>query len=84
MVTSDIEKSARLMQQIDPLLDARYKLKVAYDAVQKEPPGHPNMHPLRAAMKELEAALENTVGDMARSRREDELLRRYRQSQNRN
>lgn len=81
MPTSDIEKSKRLIQQISPLLDATEKLRAARDAVQKEPPGHPNMHPLRAAMKELETALENTVGEIARSRREDDLQRRCRQSQ---
>ena len=60
VATSDIDQSARFIQQLDPLLYATAKLDTACDAVQKEPLGHPNMPPLRASMKELEAALGGT------------------------
>jgi hypothetical protein len=79
----EFEKAQRLINQLDPVIAAAEKLQAAYDAGIKEPSGHPNMHPVRAAMKELEAALGIAVGDIAHHRRKDRLERKHRQSRSR-
>lgn len=80
MSIREFEKAKRLIDQLDPVLRATEELHRAYAAGIKEPPGHPNMHPVRAAMKVLEAELEQALGQIARSRREDELERQRRQA----
>ena len=80
MPIRDFEKAKRLIEQIEPVLKAAEKLRVSHDNGLKEPPGHPNMHPVRAAMKELQTELEWAVGQIARSRREDDLERQRLQS----
>ncbi len=84
MPIRDFDKAKRLLEQLDPVLRATEKLRKTYDAGIKEPPGHPNMHPVRAAVKELEIELEQAVGQIARSRREDELGRQRRQARYKN
>jgi hypothetical protein len=84
MPIRDFEKAKRLIEQIEPVVKAAEKLRVSHAKGLKEPPGHPNMHPVRAAMKELQAELERAVGEIARSRREDDLERQRRQSRHKN
>ena len=76
----DFDKAKRLIDQLEPVLRARENLRKAHDAGLKEPSGHPNMHPLRAAMKALELELEGALGEIARSRRKDDLERQRRQA----
>ena len=83
MPSKGFKKAKRLIEQLEPVLTAAENLRSAYDAVIKEPTGHPNMHPVRAAMKELEEELEWALGQIARSRREDTLERQHRQSKHR-
>ena len=80
MPIRDFDKAKRLIDQLDPVLRATEKLRKTHDAGIKEPSGHPNMHPVRAAIKELEMELERALGQIARSRREDELERQRRQA----
>jgi len=78
--TSDFDKARRLIKQLDPVLEAAETLRKAHGAGLKEPSGHPNMHPVRAAMKNLELELEGALGQIARSRRQDDLERQRRQA----
>jgi hypothetical protein len=80
MPIREFEKARRIIDQLDPVMKAVEELRATHAAGIKEPPGHPNMHPVRAAMKELEAELEQALGQIARSRREDELERQRRQA----
>jgi hypothetical protein len=82
MTMRDFEKAERLINQVKPVIEANNKLEKAYSAGIKEPPGHPNMHPVRAAMKDLEAALADAIGHIARNRRDDDLERARRQARN--
>ena len=77
------DQAKRRIDQLDPVIEATDKLRTAYKAIQHQPSGHPNLHPVRAAMKELESALENALGQIARSRREDELELKHRQEKQR-
>lgn len=81
MSTSDFDKAKRLIEQLDPVLRATETLRKAHNAGLKEPSGHPNMHPVRAAIKDLEAELEKALGEIARSRRQDDIERQRRQAQ---
>ncbi len=84
MPTQDFDKAQRLLNQLKPVLEATDNLQASYAAGIKEPPGHPNLHPVRLAMKELEMELERAIGQIARSRREDDLERQRRQAQYKN
>jgi len=74
------DQAKRMVDQIDPVVKATEKLRAEYISILHQPSGHPNLHPVRAAMKELETALEAALGQMSRSRREDELELQQRQS----
>jgi len=80
LTANDFDRARRLLRQLEPLEQALAELRTAYKAGLKEPPGHPNMHPVRAAMKNVETELEKALGQIARSRRDDELERQRRQS----
>lgn len=79
LTINDFDRARRLLRQLEPLEQALAELRKAHQAGLKEPPGHPNMHPVRAAMKNVETELERALGQIARSRRDDELERQRRQ-----
>ncbi len=83
MPKTDLEKAQRLIEQLAPVAQALERLRSTYRATQKEPSGHPNLHPLRASVKQLEAALSLAVGQIAQARRQDAEARNRRQSRNR-
>ena len=80
LTINDLDRAKRLLTELEPLEQALADLRKAHQIGLKEPPGHPNMHPVRAAMKNVGTELEKALGQIAYSRRGDALERHRRQS----